>query len=117
VIRYLLSPVKRDAAYKSWIGLGPVEDFPLGETRLANFVNPFRRPWMAKPRVSPAMCVARPPAISGLRRELRAPRLPGPLVPAVAAFYVPLPRRRILRRRRTCIRAPPSADSLPMTTK
>ena len=45
VIRYLLSPVKRDAAYKSWVGLGPVEDFPLGETRIANFVNPFRRPW------------------------------------------------------------------------
>jgi Rieske Fe-S protein len=45
VIRYLLSPVKRDAAYKSWIPLGPVRDFPLGETRLATFVNPSRRPW------------------------------------------------------------------------
>ena len=45
VIRYLLSPVKRDASYKSWIPLGPVKDFPLGETRLATFVNPFRRPW------------------------------------------------------------------------
>jgi len=45
VIRYLLSPVKRDASYKSWIPLGPVKDFPLGETRLATFVNPFRTPW------------------------------------------------------------------------
>jgi Rieske Fe-S protein len=45
VLRYLLSPVKRDAAYKSWIGLGPVEGFPLGETRVATYVNPFRRPW------------------------------------------------------------------------
>lgn len=45
VIRYLLSPVKRDASYMSWIPLGPVEDFPLGETRLATFVNPFRTPW------------------------------------------------------------------------
>src|SRR5690242_4559255 len=45
VIRYLLSPVKRDAAYKSWITLGPVADFPLGETRLATFINPFRKPW------------------------------------------------------------------------
>jgi Rieske Fe-S protein len=45
VIRYLLSPVKRDAAYKSWISLGNADSFPLGETRIANFVNPFRRPW------------------------------------------------------------------------
>ena len=45
VIRYLLSPVKPDSAYESWIALGPMEDFPLGETRLATFVNPFRRPW------------------------------------------------------------------------
>lgn len=45
VIRYLLSSVKPDSAYKSWITLGPIEDFPLGETRLATFVNPFRRSW------------------------------------------------------------------------
>src|ERR1700723_2154252 len=45
VIRYLLSPVKRDAAYKSWISLGNADSFPLGETRIANFVNPFRRSW------------------------------------------------------------------------
>jgi Rieske Fe-S protein len=45
VIRYLLSPVKRDAAYNSWISLGTADRFPLGETRIANFVNPFRRPW------------------------------------------------------------------------
>jgi len=37
--------VKRDASYKSWIPLGLVKDFPLGETRLATFVNPFRTPW------------------------------------------------------------------------
>lgn len=45
VIRYLLSPVKRDAAYKSWIPLGDIEFFPVGETRLATFINPFTRPW------------------------------------------------------------------------
>ena len=45
VIRFLLSPVKRDSAYKSWISLGPADSFPLGETRIANFVNPFPRPW------------------------------------------------------------------------
>jgi Rieske Fe-S protein len=45
VVRYLLSPVKSDAVYKSWIVLGPTDSFPVGETRLANFVNPFRRSW------------------------------------------------------------------------
>ena len=45
VFRYLLSPIKRDAAYNSWISLGPTDSFPLAETRIANFVNPFRQPW------------------------------------------------------------------------
>jgi Rieske Fe-S protein len=45
VIRYLLSPVKRDSSYNSWVALGAAEDFPVGETRIANFKNPFSRPW------------------------------------------------------------------------
>lgn len=45
VLRYLLSPAKRDDAYKSWVALGNVENFPVGETRLATYTNPFRRPW------------------------------------------------------------------------
>lgn len=45
VIRYLLSPVKKDSAYNSWVTLGPAESFPVGETRLADFTNPFSRPW------------------------------------------------------------------------
>ena len=45
VLRYLLSPAKRDEAYKSWVALGNVENFPVGETRLATYTNPFRRPW------------------------------------------------------------------------
>jgi quinol---cytochrome c reductase iron-sulfur subunit, bacillus type len=45
VIRYLLSPAKRDDAYKSWVTLGSIQSFPVGETRLATYVNPFRRPW------------------------------------------------------------------------
>jgi mono/diheme cytochrome c family protein len=35
--------------------------------------------------------------VQGFRHQLRPPRLPRPLVPAVAAFHVPLPRRRLLR--------------------
>jgi Rieske Fe-S protein len=45
VVRYLLSSVKPDAEYKSWISLGSVGAFPVGETRLAKFTNPVRREW------------------------------------------------------------------------
>ena len=41
VLGYLLAPAfKRDQEYKSWISLGPVGDFPEGETRLVDYLNP-----------------------------------------------------------------------------
>lgn len=45
VVKYLLSPVKPDADYKSWISLGSVDSFPVGETRLAKFTNPVSQEW------------------------------------------------------------------------
>jgi Rieske Fe-S protein len=45
VVRYLLSPVKRDNSYKSWVSLGKLDTFPVGETRLAKFTNPSRLSW------------------------------------------------------------------------
>jgi Rieske Fe-S protein len=45
VVKYLLSPVKSDDAYKSWVSLGSVDTFPVGETRLAKFTNPGSRAW------------------------------------------------------------------------
>ena len=45
VVKYLLSPVKSDDAYKSWISLGPLDTFPVGETRLAKFTNPVSLAW------------------------------------------------------------------------
>ena len=45
VIKYLLSPIRSDDSYKSWISLGSVDTFPLGETRLAKFTNPVSREW------------------------------------------------------------------------
>jgi Rieske Fe-S protein len=45
VVKYLLSPVQSDDAYKSWISLGSVDTFPVGETRLAKFTNPISRAW------------------------------------------------------------------------
>src|SRR6202051_1900061 len=42
VVRFLLSSVTRGRAggYLSWVPLGPVNEFPVGETRLATFRNP-----------------------------------------------------------------------------
>jgi Rieske Fe-S protein len=45
VVRYLLSPAKPDDAYKSWVSLGSVNAFPVGETRLAKFTNPVSQDW------------------------------------------------------------------------
>jgi Rieske Fe-S protein len=45
VVKYLLSPVKSDNEYKSWMSLGSVDIFPVGETRLAKFTNPVNRAW------------------------------------------------------------------------
>jgi Rieske Fe-S protein len=45
VVKYLLSPVKPDDAYKSWVSLGSVDMFPVGETRLAKFTNPVNLEW------------------------------------------------------------------------
>ena len=45
IFRYLLAPVRKDSSYKSWISLGPADNFPVGETRLATYKNPFTRPW------------------------------------------------------------------------
>ncbi|HEY6490265.1 MAG: Rieske 2Fe-2S domain-containing protein [Terracidiphilus sp.] len=41
IVGYLLGPsLKRDKDYKSWISLGPVPNFPEGETRLVDYRNP-----------------------------------------------------------------------------
>lgn len=47
VIGYVLGPSKRKEIKKelAWITLGPLTQFPEGETRLATYQNPFVRPW------------------------------------------------------------------------
>jgi Rieske Fe-S protein len=41
ILGYLLGPaLKRDQEYKSWISLGPIGNFPEGETRLVDYRNP-----------------------------------------------------------------------------
>src|ERR1700679_3313016 len=43
---YLLGPaLHKSSSQNSWIDLGPVGNFPEGETRLVNFRNPVTTPW------------------------------------------------------------------------
>jgi Rieske Fe-S protein len=46
IVRYLLSPVSRAKGdrYEAWLSLGPLEQFPAGETRLATYRNPIVTP-------------------------------------------------------------------------
>jgi menaquinol-cytochrome c reductase iron-sulfur subunit len=43
LVGYLLGPLRRRE--KTWVNLGPVNRFRVGETLLATFVNPLRQPW------------------------------------------------------------------------
>lgn len=46
ILGYLLGPaLKKSTNEDSWINLGPIGDFPEGETRLANFRNPVTTAW------------------------------------------------------------------------
>src|ERR1700723_4068839 len=46
IVGYLLGPaVKKGSKDDSWINLGPLSDFPEGETRLVNYRNPVTTPW------------------------------------------------------------------------
>src|SRR5262245_15593335 len=47
VIGYLLAPASRKQRREDldWVSLGEVTLFPVGETRLATYRNPFVRPW------------------------------------------------------------------------
>jgi Rieske Fe-S protein len=41
IVGFILGPaLRRDSSFNSWISLGPVGDFPEGETRLVNYRNP-----------------------------------------------------------------------------
>jgi Rieske Fe-S protein len=45
VVAYVLGPVLRRKEYLEWITIGDVKDFPVGETKLITFENPFSDPW------------------------------------------------------------------------
>jgi Rieske Fe-S protein len=45
VVGYVLGPVLRRREYLAWVPLGNVSDFPVGETKLISFQNPFSDAW------------------------------------------------------------------------
>lgn len=45
VIGFVLSSFRSKGPSESWIGLGALDSFPVGQTRLATYRNPFTRPW------------------------------------------------------------------------
>ena len=45
IIGYLGGALKRRGSMQAWIKLGTVDDFPVGQTRLASYTNPFTTPW------------------------------------------------------------------------
>jgi len=47
ILGYLFGPIKQSRVEDdgAWIGLGPLDQFPEGETRLATFRNPSTTPW------------------------------------------------------------------------
>ena len=45
VVAYVLGPVLRRKDYLQWIDIGSVSDFPVGETKLITYQNPFSDPW------------------------------------------------------------------------
>jgi menaquinol-cytochrome c reductase iron-sulfur subunit len=44
IIGYLLAPL-RAQRQRAWINLGSLNAFPVGETRLASFANPYQNSW------------------------------------------------------------------------
>lgn len=43
IIRFFCYPVRPDKDFKSWVSLGSLNAFPVGETRLAYYKSPFAR--------------------------------------------------------------------------
>lgn len=54
VVAYVLGPVLRRKDYLQWIAIGEVSEFPVGETKLIMFQNPFSDPWDGETAKIPA---------------------------------------------------------------
>ena len=48
IIGFVFSSFRNKGPGESWIGLGALDSFPAGQTRLATYRNPSTRPWDGK---------------------------------------------------------------------
>lgn len=50
IVGYVLSPLTRSrkGSHEAWLPLGPLDQYPAGQTRLATFRNPDVQPWDGK---------------------------------------------------------------------
>jgi len=78
---------------ESWLSLADWSSFLPALTRLATYRNPVANSWTAKPRTSRAGFGRDGQTFPGFCHQLRAPWMPGSLVPPVEPVYVPLSRR------------------------
>ena len=108
IIGYLIGPaLQKDSDTGSWIPLGSVSKFPVGETTLVDFVSPVKT--LGDGQTANVPCWVRRisrAAVPGVCNQLRASRLPRPLVRAIQVISLSLPRGRLLRNRGACCRAP-----------
>ena len=103
IVRFLLSPVARGQRPIPVVAVARTARAVSrpGETRLATYRNPVATASdgeTARRRVLGATHRRR--SLPGLRRQLRASRLPGAVVSAIGPVHVSVSRRRVLRRRR-----------------
>ena len=95
IVRYVLSPMRRD--YDRWIPLGTLDQFPAGETRLATFRNPVSNHSDGDTAELP--CWVR--NVNGLKfrssQSMAHLELSRAMVSAVAFIYVPVPAVRITK--------------------
>ena len=45
IVGFVFSSFAKPKAAQAWVSLGPLDQFPVGETRLTVYRNPFTRPW------------------------------------------------------------------------
>ena len=82
---------------RSWISLGATENFPEHATRIATYRNPFTRPWDGQTAGHSMLGATHArPHVSGLRHQLYASWLSGPVGFRNRACSLPVPRRRLL---------------------
>ena len=99
IVGYLLGPaLKKGSSYNSWVTLGPLSDFPEGETRLVNYRNPVTTLWDGQTGDIPCWVpTGFRHDVPGVCNQLCASGLSGALVCAGQALPVPVPWGGLLR--------------------